>query len=259
MTLADDVFSRRVRRVVIGVAIVSALATAAALLFGRRLAEPEARARDSYGRSAIGQRAFVETLEALGVHVVRQRDGRYAEIRAPLLFIEPDGPEAVLAGRTHRLSEIVRERRANGLATVLVLPKWDLLEKDAVVGRAPSAALRKLLRAAVDDETRLVRSRAASVERERIVLAGPIGPRTIEIAEPQWLVGGESLLGAEGRALIVRLPGPVIVVGDPDFLHNFNLQRADHAALALDLAEKVLATDTVVIDEVFSFGFSVRP
>jgi hypothetical protein len=43
----------------------------------------------------------------------------------------------------------------------------------------------------------------------------------------------------------------VFLVNDPELLHNFDVQRADHASVAHDFVTNVLHADTIVVDEVF--------
>jgi hypothetical protein len=50
---------------------------------------------------------------------------------------------------------------------------------------------------------------------------------------------------------VVRRADGVLVVSDPDLVHNWNLQRADHARVALDVVREAGEGDAVAIDEVF--------
>jgi hypothetical protein len=50
----------------------------------------------------------------------------------------------------------------------------------------------------------------------------------------------------------------VFLIADPDLLHNFDIQRADHAAIAHDFVTTVLGADTIVVDEVFHEHIETR-
>jgi hypothetical protein len=247
----DDVFSRRARRLVFAIAIVSLLGTVAALLFGRRLAPPRAADVDSYGKSALGHHALGETLERLGVHVVQLRDGRYADVTAPLAFLEPDDDEVLVAGRRFELEQIVADRHELGLPTLVVLGKWRGGRGSKDVHPASTAALLRVLRAASGDESATVQRSASSDGRSVVMLKGALTARG-DVWHPQTAeAGGMEVLLASDRGAVVLRRGKTVVLTDPDLLSNYNLQRADHALVLRWLVRDVLGTDTLVIDEVF--------
>ncbi|HJL30756.1 MAG TPA: hypothetical protein RMI62_16880, partial [Polyangiaceae bacterium LLY-WYZ-15_(1-7)] len=66
-----DVFSPRMRRFVLVLLFLSAGAVVATLLYGARLVTPSPGEADSYGGGPLGHRAFAETMEALGWHVMQ--------------------------------------------------------------------------------------------------------------------------------------------------------------------------------------------
>jgi hypothetical protein len=244
-----DVFSRRARRAVFAIGIVSLLGTFAALLFGARFAEPAPSDVDSYGTGALGHHALGETLQRLGVHVVRLRDGRYSEITAPLAFFEPDDSEVLVAGRRFQLGEIVADRQARGLSTLVVLGKWR--GRGTLVQPADTKALLRVLRAVTGDPGASIRRSAAAQERSTLALRGAEAAR-IDVWHPQTaeVSGAEVLLAGEAGAVLIR-KGSTVVLTEPDILSNYNLQRADHARLARWLVRDRLGADTLVVDEVF--------
>jgi hypothetical protein len=245
-------FSDRVRGAVIAVAVLSLVATIGVMVFGRRLAEPPAQTRDSYGRGPLGHRAWVETLQGLGVHVVRWTRVDYHDVTAPLFLVEPNDAEVQTEQGAASVSEIVQSRIEQGRVTVLVLPKW-------VVGQfgIASPELRRNIEALLAgtplDEAQLVWPEHVSSERQTITATGPaLGERTLELPWPQTIVGAEPVLSGPTGALIASDPTHrFFVISDPDLVHNFDVQRAGHAALARDFVRDVLAADTIVVDEVF--------
>lgn len=238
-----EVFGDRVRRIVVVIAMLSVVAMTAGLLFGEKLTEPAAGETDSYGKKELGHHALVALLERLGKHVIRMRDPRYGEVTTPVLFLEPRD-EAVVDGQRFSLEEVVRERVDKGLPTCVVLPKWTMKGRRAVHDDARKAVIRAL-RAGGDDLDDAPTS-AASAE-------GDIGSFALEMPEPSWLHADdpwEVVLASGDEAFVVRR-GPLVVVSDPDVIHNFNIHRKDHALLIDALFSRVLVSDTLTIDEVF--------
>lgn len=243
---------RRLRGVVFAVGVLSLVATVAALLFGSRYAEPRSHEPDSFSASAIGQRALVETLEALGVHVVRFRTGSYDEVRAPLWFIEPDPDSAQVGATRHDLAGIVAEREKQGRATVVVLGKW-LPGARGFVRAVPDRAITDVLDAVAPGAgLELVGS---GDDAHPVSITGSLGPLQIEAPRLQVLDPDPAIEALESTAngvVVARVAGThVLIVSDPDLFHNFNVQRDDNAELALRIVQRGLRSDTVVFDEVF--------
>jgi len=272
-------FGPRFRAVVVTVALLSFLGTFASLLFGEKLTRPRSRGRDSFSTNVVGHRALYDTLRSLGFFVVRHREGQFAAATAPLFFIEPPVKEVRVAGQPQDLYRALSQRVAQGLTTVVVLPKWipdPTAPPDSArvfaVKRADVQDLLHVLFSDLDPKVDVhpgslpvvVRHRLPKAEQHRAKFSGRLG--TFEIQAP-WLQtfrvrdanSVEVLLGSPEAAMIVErsLPGEarLIVVADPDLLHSYNLHRAEHATLWVRLLRDELDTDTVVIDEVLhGFG-----
>jgi hypothetical protein len=244
------VFGARTRSIVIAIATISLVATIVAMVFGSRLAPAPAQPRDSYGHGALGHRAFLETMRALGVHAERWTLPRYEPVEAPLFVIEPNGPSIFVSGVEHTLGELVRARITADRVTVLVLPKWTPSMMGMV---APEGASRihELLA-----ELPFTVSLASDDTRDGWQLLdahdGAGDPHTLELRWPQRIEGGTEALG-DGRGSFVVHDGKglLYVVSDPDLVHSFNLQRAEHAAYWHGFVTRTLGVDTIVIDEVF--------
>ena len=252
-------FSDRARMLVLVVAILSLLGTIGALVFGRQLAPPPAQPRDSYGRGPLGHRAWLETMRGLGVHVVRWTEADYSSVSAPLFFIEPDRAVTEAPGHTLVLADIVNERIEAGRITVLVLPKWTIGMFGSAGPELPSL-LRRLLDGTPMGQAELNWPPNISSARVAIDLApGVLGARHVELPWPQTMNHVTAVAEGPDGAFIARdATNRFFVVSDPDLLHNFDVQRADHAALSHDFITEVLHADTIVVDEIFHEHIETR-
>ncbi len=250
-------FSDRVRVIVISIAVLSLIATFAALVFGRRLSAPPPQPRDSYGKGPLGHRAFVSTLEAMNIGVARWTQPHWETVSSPLFIIEPNAPELTIQGRRVSLGELIRARMTARRPTILVLPKWS----PGMLGLVRPDPARDLY--ALLDELPV----SLSVERmapgdswATLDVPDASGPaRRLELRWPQRVSGGVPLLADDAGNFVVSDPkGMLFVVADPDLLHNFNLQRGDHAAFWSAFIRDRLGADHVVIDEVFHGAIEVR-
>jgi hypothetical protein len=252
--MSDDraVFTDRTRPFVAGVAILSFVATIAALVFGPQLASREAQPRDSYGGGPLGHRAFVETLDALGVRVTRWTRPRWDEVSAPLFLIEPNDRAIVVEDEYYDVGDIVRARMTADLVTVLVLPKWD----PAMFGAVEPSSFRdleSLLESLplhvelvyVDEDERFRWQSFTAREADGTA-------RALELRAPRRITGGEPVLSDGAGSFVVSDDKHLLyVVSDPDLLHSFNLQRGDHAAFWSHFVRETLHADAITIDEVF--------
>jgi hypothetical protein len=245
-------FSDRARLIVIVVAILSLAGTMGALVFGRQLAPPPAQPRDSYGRGALGHRAWLETMRALDVHVVRWTTADYANVSAPLFFIEPERAETEVDGEPLRIADVVNDRLAAGRMTVLVLPKWTM-GMLGLVGPELPGLLRELLDGTPLGQAQVHWPPAISADRVSIDTApGVLGARHLELPWPQTLMNVTAVAeGPDGSFIARDSTSRFFVISDPDLVHNFDVQRADHAALSRDFIRDVLHADTIVVDEIF--------
>jgi len=114
-------FRRPVVAWLAGVATVSLALGLVLLVIQPGGGEVSSSAADSFSRSALGHRAFVELLRANGVPVLvsRYASADRAGLSALLLVAEPH-LDATDPGRARRLAAMSRGVRT----TLLVLPKW---------------------------------------------------------------------------------------------------------------------------------------
>ena len=243
-------------------ALVSLVFSLALLLMGLQMGK-DTEGRNSFSSGALGHRAFLDFLKAMEIRADRLTFPSFDSPRAPLFFIEPS-PKVKLGGRNLIFSQALSRRLRVGLPTVVILPKWK--RSKGRVSLLPLSDVKKILGAAAEG---MPSAEGLEVRRAGLTGAGRVkggvllrGTRSlpdlvVDLPEPQTLSlggGGEVLLGRPGAALAVGFPGregPLFLVSDPDLLHNFNLQRADHGAFWALLLERVLGAEEVVVDEVF--------
>ena len=119
-----DIFSRRVRAIVLTIVVVAVVAFSLRVFMGKSLASNKGNFPDSYTSGALGHLAFYQTLEKLGYKVTRNRSDNIADISTPMLFIEPARKINYEGQEDLSLNEVVWERNDNGYLSVIVLPKW---------------------------------------------------------------------------------------------------------------------------------------
>lgn len=253
-------FTERTRAVVVALATVSLVATIVILVFGRSLAPPPAQPRDSYARGPLGHRAWVETMQALGIHVVRWTRPDYGSVSAPLFLIEPDAPSIETPdGQVVAIADLCRDRAAAGRLTVIVLPKWKV-GAFGNVGPEQPWRVQDVLAGTPFEAAQLVWLPEVTAERTTIETTSPtLGARTLELPWPQTLAGATPVVTSASGSFVLASPDQrTFLVSDPDLLHNFDVQRADHAALSYDFITRVLHADTIVVDEVFHEHLETR-
>jgi hypothetical protein len=242
-----------------GVGAASLVAAALLGAFGDALYDPPSFAPDSFSRSAVGHRAFVELLRSLGRQVIVSRHdtaGKGGE-GAIVALLEPRvGPDD--AARKALVD------RVNGAAPLLlvVLPKRGALPDPARPRWVASAELLPLadpqrVLDALHLDAKVVRPERAPAAW-RGALAGP----TLE--RPQLLVSerlvplvesDEGVLAGEWADETWR----TVVLADPDVLATHGLARGDNAALALALLARLGPEALpVVVDETLH-GFDQQP
>jgi hypothetical protein len=250
--VTEGIFEARTRLAVFAVGLVSLIAFLSALVFGRDLSEAPPQIRDSLGQGPYGHRAFVEVLEASGLHVTRWTRPNWEQASAPLFVIEPNATSLRRPDGDVHLAEMLTTRQEQGLTTVIVLGKW-----------APGPLNYALY--VPDEEGVLVATlpgqtlALAESRKWQDVLAEDVRgvARSLRLRAPTMFASGvlQPVLRAGDEVLVGRLDsedgGRTYFVSDADLLHNFNLHRAEHAAFWLDFVQRELQTDTIVVDEVF--------
>lgn len=242
-------------------AIAAASLGAAAFLgiFGDALYDPPSFEPDSFSRSAVGHRAFVELLRTLGRPVVvsRHRTADKAG-EAVVALLEPRiGPDD--AARSGLLQGIDGAARR----LLVVLPKRGAFPDPtrprfvAYAGLLPPEDAQRVLEA-LEIDARVVRPPrsvpswrgalpAASLEQPQLVTSTDLHP---------LLSTDEGMLVGE----IVRKGWRTVVLADPDVLATHGLARGENAALAVALVDRLAGAGPLplVVDETLH-GFDQQP
>ncbi|HEY6006342.1 MAG TPA: DUF4350 domain-containing protein [Anaeromyxobacter sp.] len=241
-------------------AVAAASLGAAAFLgvFGDALYDPPSFAPDSFSRSAVGHRAFVELLRALGHPVIVSRHRTPEKVGdAAVMLVEPRlGP-----GESPRQG-ILEEVNESAHRLLVVLPKRGALPDPmqprfvAFAGLLPLEDAQRILDA-LAIEAKVVRP-DGPVATWRGELPAPTldKPQLVTSTRLQPLVASdEGLLAGE----IVVEGWHTVVLADPDVLATHGLARGDNAALAAALVDRLAGGALpLVVDETLH-GFDQQP
>lgn len=263
----DAIFSSNARIAILLIALLSLAGSVITALYGEKIVPPPSRDSDSFGKGPLGHKAFVEFFENMGFSVHRLRHDNHETIASPLWFLEPEW-KAMFSDGEVRLDDILIERYHAGLPTVVALPKWKLERDPSGKRRASPVAdykvhrilqavtLEKILYLKVnkDEYAHLtVREKQAEVRGLRNMHAFQVSlpnARTVSLPEDEGFV----IAGTRDAALAFRYPDEesnLVVLSDPDLLHNFNLHKGEHAAFLYALAENISPSRNLILDEAF--------
>jgi hypothetical protein len=264
-TVVDQPFSRRALGWIVGLAAASFAAALAFAIFGIGQ-EQSSAGGDSYSRSALGHRGFVDLLTDEGIQVVRSQhdSARRAGAHSVLLVAEPRlGSEE----QKQALGAFVGE----AAHVVLVLPKRSGFRDPEHRGWIEETELLPASDAddvlgALDIEAKVVRP-AVSTSRFESQLAEsfPVGA---ELHDPQLLAPDAKLrplvYSAEG-ILVGRYDldddggTSIIVVADPDLIANHGLAHGENAAIALAAIQALRPPGAVVVVDETLHGHIATP
>ena len=253
MTEAPTLIARRTLAWVLLIGGGAFLGAMALLVFGT--SRPETVAPSAFSRSAIGHKAFAETLRRLGVPVLvsRYRSLDKGGQGSLLIVAEPSQDPGEGFGALAALPRVL-----------LVLPKWqgrpDDNKRGWIESRAPVgiSAIERLLQAVAPGARLVLGTGTASFP------AGGSFDGRVELHEPQTIAGGglRAIINSpQGMLVAERASGDrrLWILADPDLLSNQGIGQADNAAIAVGLVEALRpAGGAVVIDEVLH-GFEQHP
>lgn len=252
-------FTRTGAALLAGAAAISLVATFALAVFGDLLAEPASFGADSWSRSALGHRAFVELARAEGhaVLVSRHRTAERAREGALTALLEP----AVGGEDGGRSKAMVGDIRSGAARLLVVLPKrvgfFDQLRPRWIgsVRYAPIEAANRVLE-------------ALSIEGSAIRPPASVGAWTgplpaPDIDDPQLLHSAQlrPLVASAAGMLVGELQSDglhLIVLSDPDVLETHGLGRGRNAELAMAILDRFGGERTLVVDETLH-GHEIEP
>ena len=264
-------FSSKVVGWLAGIATASFLLTFLIAAFGPELGGTTSAGANSYSTSAVGHLAWMETMQALGIEVIRQRSlpGSPDWQAYPLLALEPP------AGRisVEQLDGLYDRRpELEDGALVLALPKWSTLPRPDksqwIASAEPSLG---------DTALELINDFLLSWELESFDLTTDSSSRAqscrgawggnymVDLESMQTFdlpASYEALVECPDGVLVARtqsevLRPPIVLISDPDLFSTHGLGDADHAALGHDLFARGLETRSIVVDEILH-GFGMN-
>jgi hypothetical protein len=247
--------------------VLAALAAALAALFAASLllsgaggsgATGTAFGANSYSRSAVGQLAFYELVQALGHKAVRSE-------HQPLAMLGSNGI-LVLAEPSGNLNgEEDRNKLQNAQTILLVLPKWSVRENERRRDWIGAAELAPALRAqavlgAVANGGDVIRVTAPSTYQKAIPSVDPTVHGHIQLIKGSRL---KPLIASDDGILLGELQQGtrrIWVLADPDPIENHGIGKGENAYFVRDLVSALLAgrNGTLVFDETIH-GFQRSP
>ncbi|MHA1536070.1 MAG: DUF4350 domain-containing protein, partial [Alphaproteobacteria bacterium] len=239
----------------VALSVVGFLGSMALLAFGGSGSAGARAGGFPHSRSALGHRAFVKTLERLGIPVVVSRYGSAGKAGRGVLFVgEP-------RAKDWNAAKVARMLRASHV--ILVLPKWRgkpdpgnprWTKSVSLIGRS---RVEKILRL-VDPDARLVRP-VKSVFWSASRYAG--GPT---ILKPQLVVSPSlrPIVASDGGLLVGQLAGArgtVWIVSDPDIFANHGIGKGENAKIAVGLIRSLRVSGGPVVIDASVHGAGGRP
>lgn len=255
MSKKIQMFSRRTLFWLVAIGVVSFLGSLALLAFGTSGSDGARVGGLPFARSALGHRAFVKSLQRLGIPVVVSRAGSVRKAGPGVLFVGEPLPKGWNAGKIRRL---LRARHV-----ILVLPKWQGKPDRKNPRWTSSVAL--LARSRVEKILRLVDPRARLVRPDAPVFwsasryAG--GPT---ILRPQLIrsKGLRAIITSDRGMLVGQLidaRGTVWIVSDPDIFANHGIGKGENAKIAIGLVRSLRATGGPVVIDASVHGAAGKP
>jgi hypothetical protein len=258
--MSGGAFGRPAVVLAVSVGAISALFAVLLVLFGDELQEATNPYSNSFSTSAIGHRAFAETLRKLGIPVLVSRNGSAEKAggSAVLLLVEPD-----LSEWTETRTKLVREMSNEAKRVLVVLPKrWGTPDskKEQWLDSwhmVPESSPRDVL-AALGLSPGVTRPRGEVTGWKADDLPIP------HLADPQLMTGGdlEAVVKSDQGMLVgerLQDDSHLIVLADPDILSTHGLLQGKNVALAVALVERLREGEgTVVMDETIH-GLETQP
>lgn len=259
--MSGGAFTRRSAAVLAALGGASLVAAGFLGTYGDVLYDPPSWGADSFSRSAVGHRAFVELLRGLGIPVLVSRHGTAVRAweGAPVALIEPRlGPEEG-GPRRAILDDILGQEGT----LLVVLPKREAFPDPLRPRWAASAPLLPLDDAQRVAEAILPGAKVVRPPRPAGAWRGDLPAPQLD--EPQLVVSADivPLVANDAGVLAGELEteegGRIVVLADPDVLATHGLSRGENAVLATRLVERIVDGDVpIALDETLH-GFDRQP
>jgi hypothetical protein len=253
--MSEPIFSRRMLIGWVGAAIAT---FAVSLYFMGRESQPgvDAVGPSTFSRSAIGHAGIADTLQRLGMPVVKSRNNSADKLGK-------DGVLVIAEPRPTALSEPALRALLDARAVLLVLPKWTGRASETTPGWLGIAGEKPLGEAQwvldlVASGGKVVREGEVPVWTTNLLRRNP------QLATPVQLMRSDAM-----RPIVAGAAGILVgelnrnraiwVLADPDVIANHGIGQADNAALALAIVNRLRGRNgTVVFDETIH-GYEAQP
>ena len=253
--MSEPIFSRRLLVGWVGAAVAT---FAVSLYFMGRGGEPgtDAVGPSTYSRSAIGHAGIADTLQRLGVPVVKSRNNSADKLGK-------DGVLVLAEPRPTAVSEPALRALLDARSVLLVLPKWAGRASEKKPGwlataeeRSPSQAQWALNLVAGGGE--VVREREAPTWTTNLLKRQP------QLATPVQLMRSGAMrpiVGAPAGILVGELnqKRTIWVLADPDVIANHGIGQGENAALALAIIDRLRGRGGAVVFDETIHGYLAQP
>jgi hypothetical protein len=250
------IFAQRTLVWLLGVGGASFVLAIMLIAFGEDLLPTSTVEANAYSESAIGHKAFVETLRRLGIPVLISR-GESPMKAGPSDIVVVAEPPVEMKGDAY-LSELLAAERV-----LFVLPKWRASRDPTNPSWAGRVA--RLSLSDVNDVLRIVTFGSTTrAEPHRIGWKSSGFDRSATLTEPQLIVsdGLTPIIDSSLGQLLGEVEGSygrTWVLSDPDLISNRGLQKGDNAIIAVGIIQAMMPEGgTVIVDEVIH-GFRRDP
>jgi hypothetical protein len=254
--MSEPIFSRRVLIGWVGAAVAT---FAISLYFLGRGGEPggaDAVGPSTYSRSAIGHAGIADTLQRLGVPVVKSRNNSADKLGK-------DGVLVLAEPRPSAVSEPALRALLDARAVLLVLPKWTGRASEKRPGwlataeeGSPSRAQWALDLVAGGGE--VVREQQMPVWETNLLRRQP------QLTSPVQLIRSGAMrpiVGASAGILVGELnrKRTIWVLADPDVIANHGIGQGENAALALAIIDRLRGRGGAVVFDETIHGYLAQP
>lgn len=255
--------SSRTRIVISIIGCMSLIATILSFTIGEKIAPNDPpTGRDTLSQKGLGHKGYMQALAALGFRVQTLHQPEYSQ-SGWVAFLEPENSIRV-DGTTYELKDVVQKRRDANRPTLVVLPKW--LPKGKVdTSTAVESVMETGVLTSVGGAGTTVRKAGSdfTVQATELLTKTSTQEFTIHVAKGLQCIDKSAMAMApvsydvQGALLvkddcvIAYRSGSLVVLAEPDLIHNFAFASEDNMALSLALVLAIDAPKKLGIDEVF--------
>jgi hypothetical protein len=250
------IFAQRTLAWLLGVGGASFVLAIALIAFGEDLLPTSTVEANAYSESAIGHKAFVETLQQLDIPVLISRGDSLMKAGPSDLLVVAE-PPVEMKDDAYLLELLAADR------VLFVLPKWRASRDPTNPSWAGRVA--RLSFSDVNDTLEIVAPGVTTrAEPRRIDWKSSRFGRNATLTEPQLIVsdGLTPIIDSSLGQLLGEVEdslGRIWVLSDPDLISNRGLQKGNNGVIAVGIVQALMPEGgTVIVDEVIH-GFRRDP